>query len=224
MTTEEEFADIVVRANPEGQITRVRDVGRVELGANLYALRSLLDNKPAVAIGIFQRPGTNALDASDQVRHTMEQLKQSFPEGVDYRIVYDPTIFVRNSIEAVVDPVVDEGCQPVLVDRIPESELGGDATVEPVEQGEAVAAFRRRRESEELARTEVVQELRVRIGGGVMELVDDDDVERVRVDRRDVHRAERLNGGEDVPPFVGAMAVDVQLAERTVAHDGAEHP
>src|SRR4029450_8966276 len=69
LTTEEEFADIVVRANPEGQITRVRDGGRVELGANLYAPRSLLDNKPAVAIGIFQRPGTNALDASDQVRH-----------------------------------------------------------------------------------------------------------------------------------------------------------
>ena len=57
LTTEDEFADIVVRATPDGQITRVRDVGRVELGANQYALRSLLDNKPAVAIGIFQRPG-----------------------------------------------------------------------------------------------------------------------------------------------------------------------
>src|SRR6187200_2840357 len=115
LTTEEEFADIVVRANPEGQITRVRDVGRVELGSNLYALRSLLDNKPAVAIGIFQRPGTNALDASDQVRHTMERLKQAFPEGVDYRIVYDPTIFVRNSIEAVVETLFEAILLVVLV-------------------------------------------------------------------------------------------------------------
>ena len=107
LTTEEEFGDIVVRATQDGQITRVRDVGRVELGSNLYALRSLLDNKPAVAIGIFQRPGTNALDASDQVRQTMERLKQSFPQGVDYRIVYDPTSFVRNSIRAVVETLFE---------------------------------------------------------------------------------------------------------------------
>jgi multidrug efflux pump len=115
LTTEDEFGDIVVRATPEGQITRVRDVGRVELGSNLYALRSLLDNKPAVAIGIFQRPGTNALDASDQVHETMERLKQSFPQGVDYRIVYDPTIFVRNSIRAVVETLFEAILLVVLV-------------------------------------------------------------------------------------------------------------
>jgi multidrug efflux pump len=115
LTTEDEFADIVVRATPEGQITRLRDVGRVELGANLYALRSLLDNRPAVAIGIFQRPGTNALEASDQVRQTMERLKQAFPQGVDYRIVYDPTIFVRNSIEAVVETLFEAILLVVIV-------------------------------------------------------------------------------------------------------------
>ena len=115
LTTEDEFADIVVRATPDGQITRVRDVGRVELGANAYALRSLLDNKPAVAIGVFQRPGTNALDASTQVHETMERLKQSFPEGVDYRIVYDPTIFVRNSIRAVVETLFEAILLVVLV-------------------------------------------------------------------------------------------------------------
>ena len=115
LTTEDEFADIVVRATPEGQITRVRDVGRVELGANIYALRSLLDNKPAVAIGIFQRPGTNALEASGQVRETMERLQQSFPQGVDYRIVYDPTTFVRNSIEAVVETLFEAILLVVLV-------------------------------------------------------------------------------------------------------------
>jgi len=115
LTTDEEFADIVVRATPDGQITRVRDVGRVELGSNLYALRALLDNKPAVAIGIFQRPGTNALEASDQVRATMERLKQSFPQGVDYRIVYDPTVFVRNSITGVVETLFEAILLVVLV-------------------------------------------------------------------------------------------------------------
>ena len=102
LISEEQFADVVVRATPEGQITRVRDVGRVELGANRYALRSLLDNKPAVAIGISQRPGSNALEASSQVRAVMARLKESFPQGVDYRIVYDPTQYVRQSISAVV--------------------------------------------------------------------------------------------------------------------------
>jgi len=103
LTSEEEFGDIVVRATPEGQITRIRDVGRVELGSDLYALRSLLDNRPAVAIGISQRPGSNALEASSEVRETMDRLAQGFPEGIKYAIVYDPTIFVRESIRAVVE-------------------------------------------------------------------------------------------------------------------------
>ena len=102
LTTEEEFGDIVVRATPEGQITRLKDVARVELGSSVYSLRSLLDNKPAAAIGIFQRPGSNALEASDQIYATMERLKANFPEGVDFSIVYDPTVFVRESIRAVV--------------------------------------------------------------------------------------------------------------------------
>jgi multidrug efflux pump len=103
LATEDEFRDIVVRATPDGQITHIRDVGRVEMGSNLYSLRSLLDNRPAVAIGISQRPGTNAIEASSQVRAVMAQLKQTFPEGIDYRIVYDPTIYVRESIAAVVE-------------------------------------------------------------------------------------------------------------------------
>jgi multidrug efflux pump len=102
LSSEDEFRDIVVRATPEGQITRLRDVGRVELGSNLYSLRSLLDNKPAVAIGVSQRPGSNAIEASSQVYQVMERLKQTFPDGVEYRIVYDPTLFVRESIRSVV--------------------------------------------------------------------------------------------------------------------------
>jgi multidrug efflux pump len=101
LTTEEEFGNIIVRAGKDGQITRVRDVGRVELGSSTYALRSLLDNKPAAALPISQRPGSNALLTSQQVRDTMERLKKNFPEGVDYKIVYDPTVFVRESIRAV---------------------------------------------------------------------------------------------------------------------------
>src|SRR4029453_2078354 len=76
------------------------------MGSNLYSLRSLLDNKPAVAIGISQRPGSNAIEASSQVRATMAQLKQSFPDGIDYKIVYDPTIYVRESIAAVVETLL----------------------------------------------------------------------------------------------------------------------
>jgi multidrug efflux pump len=103
LTTEEEFSQVVVRATPEGQITRLRDVGRVELGSNLYSLRSLLNNQQAVAIGVSQRPGSNALEASAQVYEVMKRLQQSFPQGIEYRIVYDPTIYVRESIRAVVD-------------------------------------------------------------------------------------------------------------------------
>ena len=101
LTSEEEFGKIIVRATDDGEITRLSDVARLELGANRYSLRSLLDNKPAVAIGVFQRPGTNALQASEDVHATMERLKGNFPPGIDYRIVYDPTVFVRESINAV---------------------------------------------------------------------------------------------------------------------------
>jgi multidrug efflux pump len=115
LSTEEEFGDIVIRATPEGQITRLGDVGRVELGSNMYALRSLLDNQPAVAIGIAQRPGSNAIEASSEVRRVMERLKQSFPAGVDYRIVYDPTVYVRESIRAVVETLFEAILLVVLV-------------------------------------------------------------------------------------------------------------
>jgi multidrug efflux pump len=103
LNTEEEFENIVVRATPDGQVTKLKDVGRVELGSSTYALRSMLDNQPAAAIGVFQRPGSNAIEASAEVRATMATLKKSFPEGVDYRIVYDPTIYVRESIAAVIE-------------------------------------------------------------------------------------------------------------------------
>jgi multidrug efflux pump len=115
LTTEEEFGNIIVRAAKNGQITRIRDLGRVELGSSTYALRSLLDNKPAAALPISQRPGSNALETSQQVRDTMERLKKSFPEGVDYRIAYDPTVFVRESIQAVGHTFVEALILVVIV-------------------------------------------------------------------------------------------------------------
>ncbi|HAW23131.1 MAG TPA: hypothetical protein DCX38_07180, partial [Pseudomonas sp.] len=74
----------------DGSITRLRDIARIELGSSQYALRSLLNNQPAVAIPVFQRPGSNAIEISDSVRARMAELKKDFPEGVDYEIVYDP--------------------------------------------------------------------------------------------------------------------------------------
>lgn len=115
LVSEEEFQNIIIRAGADGQITRLKDIARVELGSSQYALRSLLNNQPAVAIPIFQRPGSNAIDISNQVRNRMQELKQSFPEGMDYSIVYDPTVFVRGSIEAVVHTLFEALILVVLV-------------------------------------------------------------------------------------------------------------
>ena len=111
----EEFGQIIVKAGDNGQIVRLEDVGRVELGASTYALRSLLDNQPAAGIGIFQRPGSNALEISNNVRARMAELKEEFPQGVDYAIVYDPTTFVRASIKAVVKTLAEALLLVVLV-------------------------------------------------------------------------------------------------------------
>ncbi len=115
LVTEDEFLKIVVRTSPDGGVTYLRDVARVELGSNNYALRSLLNNKPAVALPIFARPGSNAIHISDEVRSTMAQLKKDFPQDVDYKIVYDPTVFVRGSIEAVVHTLFEAILLVVLV-------------------------------------------------------------------------------------------------------------
>ncbi|MTJ83719.1 MAG: efflux RND transporter permease subunit [Telmatospirillum sp.] len=111
----EQFSDMIVKRTPGGAVTRLKDIGRVEIDAAEFGLRSLLDNRSAVAIPVFQSPGSNAIEISNQVRRTMEELKQSFPDGVDYSIVYDPTIFVRGSIEAVVHTLFEALALVVLV-------------------------------------------------------------------------------------------------------------
>src|SRR6478736_3363244 len=112
---EKEFGEIILKAGADGEITRLRDVARLELAAGDYALRSLLDNQDAVGIGIFQAPGSNALELSSTVRKTMEELKGNFPQGVDYRIVYDPTVNVRDGIREVVKTLFEAILLVVLV-------------------------------------------------------------------------------------------------------------
>jgi multidrug efflux pump len=102
LVSEEEFGQIVVKTGPNGEQVLLKHVARIELAAGEYGLRSLLDNQQAIAIPIFQAPGSNAIGVSDAVRGAMEDLATAFPEGLEYRIVYDPTVFVRQSIKKVV--------------------------------------------------------------------------------------------------------------------------
>jgi len=115
LQSEEEFGDIIVKTDRNGAVTRLRDISRLELGASDYALRSLLDNKQAVAVPVFAAPGSNAIQISDDVQAVMKELKKNMPEGVDYEIVYDTTQFVRSSIEAVVHTLLEAVALVVLV-------------------------------------------------------------------------------------------------------------
>ncbi|HYM27543.1 MAG TPA: multidrug efflux RND transporter permease subunit, partial [Steroidobacteraceae bacterium] len=115
LTDEQQFRDIIVKTGDDGQVVRLGDIARIELGAQAYGVRSLLDNKPSLAIPVFQSPGANALELSTAVRKTMEELKKNFPEGMDYGILYDPTQFVRQSIEAVLHTLLEAIALVVLV-------------------------------------------------------------------------------------------------------------
>src|SRR5436309_14400564 len=115
LISEQEFGQISLKTRPHGEKTLLKDVARLELGAAGYSLRSLLNNKTAVALPIFQTPGANAIQLSKTVRHTMEELKKNFPQGVDYAVVYDPTVFVRHSIEAVVHTLLEAVLLVVIV-------------------------------------------------------------------------------------------------------------
>ena len=115
LASTEEFSDIVVRSGANGELTRLRDVARVELGADGYALRSLLNNQPAAAIQIIQKPGTSAIEVARRVRETMQELERGFPEGITHRIAYDPTLFVRASLRSVVTTLGEATLLVVLV-------------------------------------------------------------------------------------------------------------
>ena len=101
LITPDQFKQIIVKQGSNGQLVFLADVAQVELGAQDYSMTSSLDGKPAVALGVFQLPGSNALTTTKGVRERMKELSASFPPGLEYRIVYDPTEFVQQSIDAV---------------------------------------------------------------------------------------------------------------------------
>lgn len=115
LTNPQEFENIIVKRDELGVVTRLSDVARVELAAQQYAVQSLLDGKEAAGIGIFAMPGSNALEISQNVRNAMEEAKQFFPPGVDYDIAYDPTVFVKDSINAVISTLLEAIVLVVLV-------------------------------------------------------------------------------------------------------------
>ncbi|WP_432415733.1 efflux RND transporter permease subunit [Chromohalobacter israelensis] len=115
LSTEQEFGNIVLNVGEDGEVLRLRDVARLEMGAGDYTLRSRLDGKDAVAIGIFQSPGANALQIRDQVVRTMDELATRFPPGVEYRTVYDTTLFVSDSIRSVIQTLLEAILLVVLV-------------------------------------------------------------------------------------------------------------
>src|SRR5690348_12810402 len=115
LVDEREFGNIIIKTGASGEITRLRDVARIELGPGDFGLRALLDNKSAVAIVVFQAPGSNALALSSAIREKMSELKTRFPQGVDWSAVYDPTIFVRDSIREVIQTLLEATLMVVIV-------------------------------------------------------------------------------------------------------------
>jgi HAE1 family hydrophobic/amphiphilic exporter-1 len=111
----QQFANIIVRTDPDGRVTRVRDVARVELAAQDYGANGYLDQREAVPLLIFQRPGSNALATAALILDTMRQLAQSFPAGLRYDIVYNPTEFIAESVREVVKTIWEAVLLVVIV-------------------------------------------------------------------------------------------------------------
>jgi multidrug efflux pump len=112
---EQQFGEIIVRQGAQGQVIHVHDVARVELAARDYSVSSQLSGKPAAALVIWQLPGSNAIQTSDAVRAKLAELKQNFPPGVDFRVIYDTTVFARESITAVVHTLFEAVLLVVIV-------------------------------------------------------------------------------------------------------------
>ncbi|HXV28940.1 MAG TPA: efflux RND transporter permease subunit, partial [Sinorhizobium sp.] len=115
LVTSEQFESIVVKAEGDGAVVRVRDIGRAELGSQDYTVNAYLDNQVATALIIFQRPGSNALATATAVKSEMERLKKDFPPGIEYRIVYNPTEFIQASIDEVIKTLWEAVLLVVLV-------------------------------------------------------------------------------------------------------------
>ncbi|MFO1075727.1 MAG: efflux RND transporter permease subunit, partial [Geminicoccaceae bacterium] len=110
-----QFENIIVKTAADGRITRLRDVARVELGAQDYLRNAYLDDRTATALGVFQLPGSNALATAAEVERTMQELKRSFPAGLDYDIIYNPTQFIQQSVDEVVKTIYEAVALVVIV-------------------------------------------------------------------------------------------------------------
>jgi hydrophobe/amphiphile efflux-1 (HAE1) family protein len=115
LTSPEQFQEIVVATDENGRVTRVRDIGRVELGSQDYTTNAYLDNQVATAIAIFQRPGSNALATAAGVLATMGDLAKSFPPGMSYRVAYNTTQFIQQSVDEVIKTLFEAAVLVVLV-------------------------------------------------------------------------------------------------------------
>jgi HAE1 family hydrophobic/amphiphilic exporter-1 len=115
LETEEEFGNIVIRASSDGAFVRVKDVGRVELGAQTYSQVSSFNGKPAAVLAIYQLPGSNAVNAAKGVRQLMDQLKQRFPAGLDYSISLDTTLAVTAGMEEIYKTLAEAMLLVILV-------------------------------------------------------------------------------------------------------------
>ena len=115
LADEKQFGDIVVKTGADGQVTRVKDIARVELAALDYSMNSKLDGKPTASIAIFQLPGSNSIKTSDAVHQAMEDMAKTFPPGLAYKIVFDTTGFTRESIRAVLHTLLEAMALVVLV-------------------------------------------------------------------------------------------------------------
>jgi hydrophobe/amphiphile efflux-1 (HAE1) family protein len=114
-TDPQQFANVVIRTDSDGRQVRVGDVARVELGADDYGTSAYLSGKDSVIIPVFQRPGSNALSSADNVKAEMDALAKDFPKGLAYRIVYNPTEFIQQSVDAVVHTLLEAVVLVVLV-------------------------------------------------------------------------------------------------------------
>ncbi|MCB8879689.1 efflux RND transporter permease subunit [Acidisoma cellulosilytica] len=117
LTTPEQFGDIVIKtgSGAGGQVTRVRDVARIELGAQNYGQTFELNNKPSAGIAIYQQPGANALQVASEVKKTMATLAKSFPQGLTYTVPFDTTLFVTASVDEVYKTLIEAGVLVLIV-------------------------------------------------------------------------------------------------------------
>ena len=115
LVTTEQFENVIIKSDRDGRIVQLKDIGRVELGAQNYATKGYLGKEPAIAMPIFQQPGGNALETAQAIQSTMEVLSKNFPEDLEYKIAYNPTEFIQKSVDEVYYTIFEAVILVVLV-------------------------------------------------------------------------------------------------------------